>query len=128
MLISCAENNGVAIFVYLNNIIPARNSSSGTDVFTGVWGRGYGITPELQKRSVRILLECFLVFVIISLRTGDYLLALTEWAKCGPKSPMVSAIHKAARSPAAVQNLLWRPCCKVAPHRHFSVLQGTAGN
>ena len=83
--LGCTENNGVAIFVCLNNIIPARNSSSGTDVFTGVWGGGYGITPELQKRSVRILLECFLVFVIISLRKGDYLLALTEWGKMWSK-------------------------------------------
>ena len=39
-----------------------------------------------------------------------------------------SAIHKAAGLPAAVQNGLWRRFCMVVPHRHFSVLQGTAGN
>ena len=37
-----------------------------------------------------------------------------------------SAIHKAAGLPAAVQNDLWRPFCTAVPHRHFSVLQGTA--
>ena len=39
-----------------------------------------------------------------------------------------SAIHKAAGRPAAVQNGVWRSFCMAVPHRHFSVLQGTAGN
>ena len=39
-----------------------------------------------------------------------------------------STIHKAAVQPAAIQNEVWRAFCTAVPHRHFSVLQGTAGN
>ena len=39
-----------------------------------------------------------------------------------------SAIHKAAVQPATIQNGVWRTFCMAVPHRHFSVLQGTAGN
>ena len=39
-----------------------------------------------------------------------------------------SAIHKAAGRPAAIQNGVWRSFCMAVPHRHFSVLQGMAGN
>ena len=35
---------------------------------------------------------------------------------------------QATRWPAIIQNDLWRSFCTVVPHRHFSVLQGTAGN
>ena len=38
-----------------------------------------------------------------------------------------SPMHKAAGLPAAVQNDLWTWFCMAVPHRHFSVLQGTAG-
>ena len=39
-----------------------------------------------------------------------------------------STIHKAAGLPATVQNDLWTLLCTAIPHRHFSILQGTAGN
>ena len=49
------------------------------------------------------------------------------FAKLRCNVTVYSAIHKAAGRPAAVQNGVWRSFCMAVPHRHFSVLQGTAG-
>ena len=75
----------------------------------------------LRKRSCTDL-PCLLIFLA-------FIGGMVRKAEVDPGAGGAnSAIHKASGLPVAVQNDLWTSFCTAVPHRHFSVLQGMAGN